>query len=105
MVNLLDVIELIQNVEDFLHFFSLCGRQSHRYFRPVGDLGQHRQQLAEEAAKQEAEERQQSLLAARLEQQRLAAEADAATPAPSRDELKAELQQELESNAGAPMHG
>lgn len=56
---------------------------------------QHRQQLAEEAAKQEAEERQQSLLAARLEQQRLAAEADAATPAPSRDELKAELQQEL----------
>ena len=55
----------------------------------------HRQQLAEEAAKQEAEQRQQELLAARVEQQRLAAEADAATPAPSRDELKQELQQEL----------
>ena len=40
---------------------------------------QHRQQLAEEAAKQEADQRQQELLAARIEAQRLAAEADAAT--------------------------
>ena len=56
---------------------------------------QHRQALAEQAAAAEAAQRQQELLAARLEQQRLAAEADAATPAPGRDELKQELQQEL----------
>jgi hypothetical protein len=58
---------------------------------------QHRQQLAEEAAKQEAEARQRELLAARVEAARLQAEADAATPSPSRDQLKQELVNELDA--------
>jgi hypothetical protein len=56
---------------------------------------QHRQQLAEEAAAAEAERRQAELLAARMEQQRLASEADVAAPVATRDELKAELAAEL----------
>jgi hypothetical protein len=55
----------------------------------------YKQQQAEEAAAAEADKRQRELLAARLEQSRAAAEAEAATPAPTRDELKAELAAEL----------
>ena len=56
----------------------------------------HRQQLAEEAAKQEADQRQQELLAARIEAQRLAAEAQAADPMPTREELAAEFRGQLD---------
>jgi len=62
---------------------------------------QHRQAQAEEAARVEAERRQQELLSARLEQQRRQAEAEqealANAPAATRDELKAELQEELDA--------
>jgi len=58
---------------------------------------QHRQQLAEEAAAAEAAQRQQELLAARIEQQRLAAEAQAAMPPITREDLKAELVEELDA--------
>ena len=57
---------------------------------------QHRQQLAEEAAAAEAAQRQQELLAARIEAQRLAAEAQAADPMPTREELAAEFRGQLD---------
>ena len=57
---------------------------------------QHRQQLAEEAAAAEAAQRQQELLAARIEAQRLAAEAQAADPMPTREELAAEFRDQLD---------
>jgi hypothetical protein len=57
---------------------------------------QHRQQLAEAAAQAEADQRQQELLAARLEQSRLAAGAQAADPLPTREELSAEFRGQLD---------
>jgi len=55
-----------------------------------------RQAAAEEAAAAEAAQRQQELLAARIEQQRLAAEAQAADPMPTREELAAEFRGQLD---------
>jgi hypothetical protein len=70
---------------------------------------QHREQLARDAAEAEAERRQQELLAARLEEQRQRAEAEMAAaeaaPVATREELKAELREELDDLTRAVLTG